>query len=99
MKSSFNEIAIFFSGYFTLSMDANAARMADHLAHHMLGQFIARLVLLLYGELRIGFPTYWPFGYVVGPFVRVYASRSIAKSGEKRSLLNLTSPAASVWQA
>lgn len=86
MKGAPNKVAVLLGGDLALAMYPDTAGVPDHLADHVLGQLVS-WTILLHGELGVGLATYRPLRYIVRPFVGVHAGRSIAESGEYRTVI------------
>ena len=75
MKVAPDEVAVLARRDAALARDAHAARVADHLAHHVLGSVILEAEAL---RKLIVLPTDRPLGDVVRPLVRCDRGRRIA---------------------
>lgn len=75
MEVPVDEVTVLPGGDATLAVDADAARVANHLAHHVLGRVILEAEPLR--ELVV-LAADWPLGDVVGPLVRRYRGRRVA---------------------
>lgn len=89
MESPPNKVTVLLSGNSALSMNSDTARVPDHFANHMFGQFVTWGALVSaigcrVGDLIVGFAADRPLGDVVGPFVRVNTSRGITISEDKK---------------
>lgn len=90
MESPPNKVTVLLGGNSTLSMNSDTARVSDHFANHMFGQFVTWGALVSaigcrVGDLIVGFATDGPLGDVVRPFVRVDTGRGITISEDKKN--------------
>lgn len=82
VESASNEIAIFSGGDTTLTVNTNTTRMSNYFANHMFSNLVFCSPSFLCWQHRIVsfLAAYWPFCYVIRPFVWMNTSRSITES-------------------
>lgn len=85
MEGSSHKITVLSSGNPTLSMNTNAAWMANNLTNHVLCNLV--LWLFLNRKQCVGFATNWPFCYIIWPFIWMNTCRRITESKGQQSIL------------
>ncbi len=95
MKASSHESAVFRGSDLALSTDADAARVADDLAHHVLGRVRAQVAVIAQeapvaaaavdvADVSLS-PANWPLGNVVRPDVRGHTGGSLTVTAKKKT--------------
>ena len=79
MENTFDKITEFFGGDLALALDADAAGMANDLAHHVL-RLAGRRVTVLFP-----FPADWPLGNIIRPNIRSNAGWSLTETETRTS--------------